>query len=96
MRHYAGSIAFDAGERILGVSHPRGNLVTFWDAATGSLLWHTDVPDGCGIAPATRPAAFIVTGGAGDVLEVDVAARTRVSRAEFGAFFWDNHLIGRA
>ena len=36
MRHYAGSVAFDQSGRLLAVSCPRGNLITFWDARTAA------------------------------------------------------------
>jgi hypothetical protein len=36
MRQYAGSVAFDRSGRMLAVSCPRGNLITFWDAEKAS------------------------------------------------------------
>ena len=52
MRHYAGSIAFDQSGRLIAVSCPRGNLITFWDARTGRLIDQVEIADGCGVAPA--------------------------------------------
>jgi putative iron-regulated protein len=71
MRHYAGSLAFDRGGRLLAVSCPRGNLITFWDARTGDLIDHVEVIDGCGVAPVEAPGVFMVTSGRGDALSVD-------------------------
>jgi uncharacterized protein len=70
MRQYAGSIAFDDGGRLLAVSCPRGNLITFWDAEAGRLVDHMEVADGCGVAPSDAPGEFVITGGRGEVLRV--------------------------
>jgi hypothetical protein len=94
MRHYAGSIAFDQGGRLLAVSCPRGSLITFWDAGTGELIDHVEVADGCGVAPAEEPGAFVITGGNGEVLRVDPVRgqRAPLSIAGQSATAWDNHL----
>jgi hypothetical protein len=94
MRHYAGSIAFDPGGRLLAVSCPRGNLITFWDAHAGRLADQIDVADGCGVTPADAPGAFVITGGRGQVLRVDPArgdgAPVVVAAPSIAA--WDNHV----
>jgi uncharacterized protein len=58
MRQYGGSVAVDRGGSLIAVSAPRGNLVTFWDAAAEAYLTSTMVADGCGVAPTERPASF--------------------------------------
>ena len=94
MRHYAGSIVFDAGGEILGVTHPRGGLVTFWDAASGALVWHADVVDGCGIAPIDAPGAFVVTSGHGKAVRVDVRARRQAQLDAPGSpAAWDKRVL---
>jgi uncharacterized protein len=92
MRHYAGSIAFDQGGRLLAVSCPRGNLITFWHAATGALIDQIEVADGCGVAAAETPGTFVVTGGRGDVLSVVPGRSEPTPVAERLATAWDNHL----
>ncbi|MGI9507458.1 MAG: DUF1513 domain-containing protein, partial [Geminicoccaceae bacterium] len=94
MRHYGGSVAVDQTGRLIAVSAPRGNLVTFWDGAEGRYLTSTELQDGCGVAPTDRPEEFMLTGGGGDIrlarpltgdmdrIEVNGLASTR----------WDNHL----
>jgi hypothetical protein len=93
MRQYAGSVAFDHGGRLLAVSCPRGNLVTFWDARAGRLVDQMEVVDGCGVAPGDAPAEFVITGGQGQVLRVVPGHddRTPVVVAAPTAA-WDNHL----
>jgi uncharacterized protein len=95
MRQYAGSIAFDGSGRLLAVSCPRGNLITFWDARAGGLIDHVEVVDGCGDAPADDPGTFVVTGGRGEVLRVEPGrggcAPLTIPRATVAA--WDNHLV---
>ncbi|MGH6898308.1 MAG: DUF1513 domain-containing protein [Geminicoccaceae bacterium] len=94
MRHYAGSIAFDQGGRLLAVSCPRGSLITFWDAETGRLVDDVEVPDGCGVAAADAPGKFVITGGRGDVLSVEPGRGKRAPVVVAGqtATAWDNHL----
>jgi uncharacterized protein len=94
MRHYAGSIAFDRGGRLLAVSCPRGNLITFWNARTGGLIDQVEVVDGCGVAPAEEPGGFVITSGRGEVLRVDPLRGKRAPLAVAGqsATAWDNHL----
>jgi hypothetical protein len=94
MRQYAGSIAFDHGGRLLAVSCPRGNLITFWDAEAGRLVDQMEVADGCGVAPGDAPGEFVITGGRGQVLRVAPGHDDQtplVVAASTAA--WDNHLV---
>ena len=95
MRQYCGSVAFDAGGRIVAASAPRGNIVVFWDAGTGVWLSLAPVPDGSGIAPAGRPGEFIATSGRGGAFLID--ARSGAARPLTSGFLaagrWDNHLV---
>ena len=92
MRHYAGSVAFDQSGRLLAVSCPRGNLITFWDAATGALVDQVELADGCGVAPAEAPGAFVITGGRGDVVTIEAGQGGRAPMDVAGPTAWDNHL----
>lgn len=95
MKQYGGSAAFDRDGRILAVSAPRGNLVTFWDVARGAFLSAVPVPDGCGVAPGPHPGTFLVSSGLGGAVTAD--ARTGRARHLGSAFLaesrWDNHLV---
>ena len=75
---------------------PRGDLVTFWDAA--GWVSSAPVPDGSGVAPAGRPGELIATGGRGGGFLID--ARSGVARPIGSGFLrkgrWDNHLAASA
>jgi hypothetical protein len=92
MRHYAGSVAFDQSGRLLAVSCPRGNLITFWDARQGRLIGQVEIADGCGVAPAEAPGAFVITGGHGDVVTIDAGQGGGTPMDVVGQTAWDNHL----
>jgi hypothetical protein len=92
MRHYAGSIAFDQSGRLLAVSCPRGSLITFWDAGEGRLVGQIEIADGCGVAPAEAPGAFVITGGHGDVVTINAGQGGGTPVNVVGQTAWDNHL----
>lgn len=95
MKQYCGSVCFDADGRLLAVSAPRGNLVTFWDAAAGSHLSSARVPDGSGVAPGERPGEFLASSGHGGVAVIDAwSGKTTPLEGEFvRTGRWDNHLV---
>ena len=90
MRNYAGSIAHDPSGQIIGMTSPRGNLVSFWDAHTHSLLGQHSMRDVCGIAPGDQPGEFILAGGS------ETMNATPLSLRHSGTFAdtqWDNHML---
>jgi uncharacterized protein len=94
MRQYCGSVAADRSGSLIAVSAPRGNLVTFWDAADGSYLTSTMLADGCGVAPTDQEGAFLITSGVGQVMRFEprTGRRTMVAVTELQDTGWDNHL----
>jgi hypothetical protein len=94
MRQYGGSVAVDRGGGLIAVSAPRGNLITFWDAAAGAYLTSTMVADGCGVAPTEQPGAFLITSGQGRVMRFEPKSgrRTMLEPAGLPDSGWDNHL----
>jgi uncharacterized protein len=94
MRQYGGSVAVDRGGGLIAVSAPRGNLITFWDAAAGAYLTSTMVADGCGVAPTEQPGAFLITSGQGQVMRFEPKSgrRTMLEPAGLPDSGWDNHL----
>ncbi len=98
MRGYCGGAAVDAAGTLLGVSCPRGGLAVFWDLGTSRVIGTVDLPDGCGLAPADAPGAFLLTSGRGGVVRVELPdERVTPLPASFVAHArWDNHLaVGR-
>ena len=71
MRGYCGDAAVDSSGALLGVSCPRGGLAVFWDLGTARVVGTVDLPDGCGLAPADAPGAFLLSSGRGGVVRVD-------------------------
>lgn len=94
MKRYCGSVCFDSSARIIAVSAPRGNLVTFWGVDAGAYLLSTRVADGSGIAPGRRAGEFLASSGQGGVVVIDAwSGETRPLKAAFlKASCWDNHL----
>ena len=94
MKQYCGSVCFDSSGRILAVSAPRGDLVTFWDTRTGSHLSSARVPDGSGVAPGEQPGEFLASSGLGGVTVIQAwsGGSTPLDTAFVNARRWDNHL----
>jgi hypothetical protein len=94
MRQYGGSVAVDRGGSLIAVSAPRGNLITFWDAAASAYLTSTMVADGCGVAPTGQPGEFLITSGLGQVVRFDPRSgrRTLLELTDLSDTGWDNHL----
>lgn len=98
MRNYAGSTTLDRAGRIAAVSAPRGNLVTFWDVVEGRYVAETDVPDGCGVAPAEGPGGFVISSGRSGIWRFDAGTgrKERLPSPFADALRWDNHLFATA
>jgi hypothetical protein len=99
MRHYCGSVAFDAAGRHFAVTSPRGNFATFWNAAERRYVGAMELADVCGAAAAPEAGGFYLSSGAGGIVEAAPADTGRQLRPEWlGRVKWDNHLLalGRA
>jgi hypothetical protein len=96
LRGYVGSIAIDAGSRVVCATSPKGGVAMFWDLATGAWRGHVAVADGCGVAPTDTAGGFLLTGGKGDILSVTVPDGLGAPQARIIArdpqWLWDNHL----
>ena len=92
MRNYCGAIALDVSSQVIAVSCPRGNLVTFWDAATGRYLHSLSLEDGCGVAPTGTGSEFLVTSGAGTRVRYNSARRVARPLPDTYDTAWDNHV----
>lgn len=94
MRQYGGGVAADQEGRLIAVSAPRGDVVTFWDAVQGVYLTSIRLQDGCGVSPTDQAGAFLITSGLGDILcfEPRTGRRQPLAFAALGPSSWDNHL----
>ncbi|OZI71288.1 DUF1513 domain-containing protein [Bordetella genomosp. 12] len=90
MRNYVGSVAADASGRIIATSSPVGGQVLYWDAASGRQLGATDLPDGCGVAPAPK-SDFLVSSGLGAMVQTGPQGQTATLMAPGREQSWDNH-----
>lgn len=90
---YVGSIAFDAGGRVIAATSPVGGAVVFWRAGDGKYLRRVALADVCGLGAAGAPGIFVVTTGRGGIYRVDAnGGPTERLDNGFGAGAWDNHL----
>ncbi len=89
LRHYTGSIAFDASGAWLAVTSPRAHTVTIWHAESGELVDRVSLADGCGAAATPGKAGFLLAGDRlslyrnGSLSDLPYASPTA----------WDNHLL---
>jgi len=103
-RGYIGSVAIDTGSRVTCATSPKGNVAMFWALASSAgdddrWLGTVRIADGCGVAPAGSPGAFVITGGRGDILRADtldaagaLVAPSATLLAQDPSWQWDNHL----
>lgn len=94
MMQYVGSIRFDMGGRFFAASCPKGNMITFWDAAAGTLLQSTRARDGCGVC-AVQDGFVFSTASTSRVAHIDLATNTVTDYAlatEDARMLWDNHM----
>ena len=68
MRNYCGSISFNAKGNLIGVSSPRGGIITFWSFPEKRFYSYLEVLDGCGIAAEENTDNFLITNGLGKFL----------------------------
>ncbi|HVI87402.1 MAG TPA: DUF1513 domain-containing protein [Dongiaceae bacterium] len=98
-RGYIGSVAIDTASRVTCATSPKGNVAMFWSLVDDRWLGTVRIPDGCGVAPAGKPGAFVITGGRGDILLAEtvnaageITAPTASVLAQDPSWQWDNHL----
>ena len=93
MRHYVGSVAFDASGKVVAATSPRGHVATFWDVTSGRLLAQVKAVDASGLAATSRDGHFIIAGGNGLIQEVDAQTGTAMPLStQNSGLRWDNHI----
>jgi hypothetical protein len=93
MQNYCGSVSCDSSGTLAAVTSPRGNLVTLWSLADGSLHDSFRSSDTCGVASAAIPGGFYLSNGEGTVMRMqypDIAATQPL--LHLADAHWDNHL----
>jgi hypothetical protein len=92
MKQYVGSIRYAADGRHLVASCPKGNLLTFWDSETGTMVNSIRARDGCGVCATETGFAFST--GTGRLAHIDLATGevTEHEEPQLQHLFWDNHL----
>ncbi|CAB3888717.1 DUF1513 domain-containing protein [Achromobacter piechaudii] len=90
MRNYVGSVTVDAAGAVIATSSPVGGQVMYWDAGNGRCLGTTQLPDGCGVAPASREG-FLISSGLGAMLRAAPAGAETPVLPPSREISWDNH-----
>ena len=74
------SVAIEPKQRIAAVTHPTGNLVTFWSIENNSLLNALSLPHARGVVLNTDGKSFIITyGKEASLIEVDINTLTPIN-----------------
>jgi len=92
MKQYIGSLRFSADGKQFVAACPRGNLLTFWDSADGSVLGNVRSRDGCGVCAVED--GFLFTSGVGRIGWYETA-NGAVHEFDLDPALhlqWDNHL----
>ena len=92
MKQYIGSVRYDRSGRFFAASSPRGNMISFWDVATGEMKKSLRSRDGCGLCAIEQ--GFLFTAGSGRITQYDLVRDEieALNTGSDGKVFWDNHL----
>jgi len=93
MKNYCGSVTFDLSGELIGVSSPRGGIITFWSVRKKQFLSHLEVKDGCGVAAENTPESFLITNGFGQILRHFPLINQTEILTSASDTLWDNHLL---
>jgi len=91
---YTASICVDRTSGNAIATCPRGNRITFWDAARGVHRGSLRIADSAGVCVDDVTREFVVTNGRGMIYRIDCATfelrKDKLRRAQ--GLSWDNHL----
>ena len=94
LKNYVGSLSLDARGETVAATSPRGGVVAFYERASGRYLGAHAMPDVCGVAPAGRDRAFLVTSGAAGGRRIEAGeSGAATTLAGLSDHIWDNHLL---
>ena len=92
---YMADLAYDPRQKILAVTSPRGNHITFWNIETQTFLSASSLTEPSGIQFMTDTETFLVSGATGE-LHTLTASPTEINAIKLQympATLWDNHLV---
>ncbi|MBO0613631.1 DUF1513 domain-containing protein [Thiothrix fructosivorans] len=92
---YMADLAYDPHQKILAVTSPRGNHITFWNIETQTFLSASSLTEPSGIQFMPNTETFLVSGATGELHTV-TASPTEISATKLqymSATLWDNHLV---
>lgn len=93
MRQYTASICFHSQSGIVGVTCPRGNIVTFWQLDSRRWVKTLAIADAGGIGLDADKENFMITTGSGKIFQVNpVNFESRLLHVN-SMMGWDNHMI---
>ena len=94
LEQYTASVCVDRTSGHAIATCPRGNRITFWDAARGEYHGSLRVADAAGVCVDDAAGEFVVTSGRGMIYRID--CRTfelgRQKPTRVPGLSWDNHL----
>jgi len=105
MKHYCGSVCFDASGKFAAATSPKGDRLTIWDISKEQLIDEVRCRDACGVA-ALDNQGFVVTSGTGKLYHYSIKHKAVQTLASFVSLnqvineppnlpermAWDNHL----
>jgi len=92
---YMADLAYDPRQKILAVTSPRGNHITFWNIETQTFLSASSLTEPSGIQFMPDTETFLVSGATGE-LHTLTASPTEINAIKLQympATLWDNHLV---
>jgi len=93
MKNYVGSVTVDKSGDIIAASHPRGGLISYWDAVNRRFLGTRKLLDGCGLARTHLSGEFLQTSGTGQVEQMVLSTQVSNPFETAHNVQWDNHAI---
>lgn len=91
---YMADLAYDASRKLLAVTSPRGNHITFWNTDSLSFIHAQALPEPSGIVFDTASREFIVSSAKGGVYRLSGESDAEVQTVQLDAgLHWDNHMI---
>ena len=92
---YMADLSYDPRQKILAVTSPRGNHITFWNIETQTFLSASSLTEPSGIQFMPDTETFLVSGATGELHTV-TASPTKISATKLQYIpttLWDNHLV---